>query len=202
MDDLRRLAAAGRRLRPPLLWVGSAGLARALAGTTADPAWPRLEPPLLIVIGSHHPVTRAQIQALRRHDPELVVEARPEQADLAPALARLAGRTCAALVLAVPDGTGAERAGPFFERTLGALAARLPRPRSLVVSGGATLHRLAALLDAHSLLVTGEPLPGVPRSVLRGGVWDGAVVISKSGGFGNQRLLIRLANSVKGDRHD
>ena len=196
--DLAALAAAGRRLAPPLLWVGSAGLARALAGGAAETVLPRLERPLLMVIGSHHPVTLAQIAALRAHAAGLVVNVGPEQDDPDPALAGLAGRQQAALVLAVPDGTGAERARPFFERALGALAARLPPPRSLVVSGGATLHRLVSALGARALLVTGEPLPGIPCSVLRGGVWDGATVISKSGGFGDRRLLIRLAECAKG----
>jgi hypothetical protein len=50
--------------------------------------------------------------------------------------------------------------------------------------------------------VTGEPLPGVPRSVLQGGCWDGAVVISKSGAFGDPGLLIRLLESAKGGSHD
>ena len=196
--DLRALAAAGRRLAPPVLWVGSAGLARALAGATAATALPRLAPPLLMIIGSHHPVTVAQIEALKAQAAKLVVEVGPEQDDFEPALARLAGRERAALVLAVPDGTGAERARPFFERALGALAARLPPPRSLVVSGGATLHRLVDVLGARALLVTGEPLPGIPCSVLQGGPWDGAVVISKSGGFGDPRLLIRLTECAKG----
>jgi uncharacterized protein YgbK (DUF1537 family) len=97
----------------------------------------------------------------------------------------------------VPDGTGAEQAGPFFDRVLAAAADRLA-PRSIVVSGGATLHRLVVVLGAHSLLVTGEPLPGVPCSVIGGGLWDGVTVISKSGGFGEPGLLIRLADCAKG----
>ena len=152
----------------------------------------------MMIIGSHHPVTLAQIEALQAHAAELVVEVGPEQDDLEPALVRLAGRQPMALVLAVPDGTGAARAGPFFERALGLLAGRLPPPRSLVVTGGATLHRLVKVLGTRSLLVSGEPLPGIPCSVLQGGVWDGATVISKSGGFGDPALLIRLAECAKG----
>jgi uncharacterized protein YgbK (DUF1537 family) len=197
-DDLRALAAAGRQLAGPVLWVGSAGLARALAGTSAEGALPRLEPPLLIIIGSHHPVTLAQIATLEAAAPELVTTVRPGDDDLQPARAGLARRARAARVLAVPDGTGAERAAPFFERALGTLAARLTPPRSLVVSGGATLHRLVDVLGARSLLVTGEPLPGVPCSLLQGGVWDGVTVISKSGGFGDPALLIRLADCATG----
>ena len=120
-------------------------------------------------------------------------------AALAPMLAD-SGR--AALVIDVPDGTGAALAAPFFDRVLTAAARHLERPRSLVVTGGATLHRLVGVLGARSLLVTGEPMAGVPRSVLRGGSWDGAVVISKSGAFGDPGLLLRLLESAKGGSHD
>jgi uncharacterized protein YgbK (DUF1537 family) len=206
-DDLQALVAAGERLAAPVLWCGSAGLARALAGAPARSALPRLEPPLLLVIGSHHPVTLTQIQALAEHAPDVVVRIRHsgEQA-LGPVLGevalRLADTGRAALVLEVPDGTGAEVAAPFFDRVLTAAASCLERPRSLVVTGGATLHRLVGALGARSLLVTGEPLPGVPRSVLEGGGWDGAIVISKSGAFGDPGLLIRLLESAKGGSHD
>jgi uncharacterized protein YgbK (DUF1537 family) len=196
-DDLRALAAAGRRLSAPLLWVGSAGLARALAGAPPVSALPVLEPPLWMIIGSHHPVTVAQIAALEGRAPELVVEVSPG-GDLEPAIERISDRDRVAIVMAVPDGTGAERAGPFFERTLRTLADRLPAPRSLVVSGGATLHRLVSVLGTAALLVDSEALPGVPCSQLQGGEWHGAVFISKSGGFGEPRLLIRLADCVKG----
>jgi uncharacterized protein YgbK (DUF1537 family) len=206
-DDLQGLVAAGERLAAPVLWCGSAGLARALAGTPASSALPRLEPPLLLVIGSHHPVTLAQIQALAEHAPDVVVRVRhAEQEALEPVIRTaapiLADAGRAALVLEVPDGTGAEVAAPFFDRVLKEAASCLDRPRSLVATGGATLHRLVSALGARSLLVTGEPLPGVPRSVLRGGDWDGAVVISKSGAFGDPGLLIRLLESAKGGSHD
>jgi D-threonate/D-erythronate kinase len=206
-DDLQAVVVAGERMAEPVLWCGSAGLARAIAGVPAGTALPRLEPPLLLVIGSHHPVTLAQIQALAEHAPDVVVRIRrgAEEA-LEPAIGEvapiLAGTGRAALVIEVPDGTGAAVAAPFFDRVLTAAASCLERPRSLVVTGGATLHRLVGVLGARSLLVTGEPLPGVPRSVLQGGGWDGAVVISKSGAFGDRGLLIRLLESAKGGSHD
>ncbi len=199
-DDLHALAAAGRRLAPPVLWVGSAGLARALAGRAAPAAGglPALAPPLLMVIGSHHPVTLAQIDELRRHRPALVVRV-DAQDDLERPLAALAGRACAALVMTVEDGTGAERAQPFFDRVLAAAADRL---RAAALAGRERRRDVASpgqrARRPRSLLVSGEPLPGVPRSVIQGGRWDGATVISKSGGFGEPRLLIRLADCAKG----
>ena len=66
------------------------------------------------------------------------------------------------------------------------------------MTGGATLRRLVGVLGARALLVDGEPLPGVPRSALQGGLWDGVVVVSKSGAFGDPLLLIRLVESAMG----
>ena len=206
-QNLQALVVAGERLAAPVLWCGSAGLARALAGAPAESSLPRLEAPLLLVIGSHHPVTLAQLQALVEHAPDVVVRIRHgEEEAIEPAIGAvaliLADSDRAVLVIAVPDGTGAAAAAPFFDRVLTAAAARVERPRSLIVTGGATLHRLVGVLGARSLLVTGEPLPGVPRSVLQGGSWDGAVVVSKSGAFGDPGLLIRLLKSAKGGSHD
>jgi uncharacterized protein YgbK (DUF1537 family) len=203
--DLAALADAGRRLEPPVLWCGSAGLARALAGAPHAGAAPPLEPPLLLVIGSHHSVTLAQIEALAAHAPEVVIRV-PMGAKGGPAI-RAAGHALAdhgraALMIALADGTGPAVAGPVFDRILVQAARELTPPRSLIVTGGATLHRLAHVLEAEALVVSGEPLPGIARSRLQGGRWPGCDVISKSGAFGDPRLLIRLALSAQGDEHD
>ena len=202
-QHLAALVDAGRRLEPPVLWCGSAGLARALTGAPQAGPLPSLEPPLLLVIGSHHPVTLAQIETLAAHAPEALIRI-PATAAIGPAIRaaadRLAGQGWAALWIEVADGTGPEVAGPLFDRVLGRARAQLPQPRSLVVTGGATLHRLVQALDAEALLVTGEPLAGIARSRLEGGGWDGCEVISKSGAFGHSRLLIQLALSAKPDR--
>ena len=202
-QHLAALVDAGRRLQPPVLWCGSAGLARALTGAPQARPLPSLEPPLLLVIGSHHPVTLAQIETLAAQAPEALIRI-PATGAIEPAIRaaadRLARHGWAALWIEVADGTGPEVAGPLFDRVLGRARAQLPQPRSLVVTGGATLHRLVQALDAEALLVTGEPLAGIARSRLEGGRWDGCEVISKSGAFGHSRLLIQLALSAKPDR--
>jgi D-threonate/D-erythronate kinase len=196
-DQLQALVGAGRRLRGPLLWIGTAGLARALAGAAEPVAARPLPAPLLLVVGSHHPVTLAQIERLARHAQGAVGTIRQDGTDVAAAIAELdvalgAGR--AGLVLALPEGTGADVAGPLFDRVLRRAVGQLPPPASLVVSGGATLYRLARALGAESLSVTGELMPGVARSRLEGGRWPGATVISKSGAFGPPDLLVRSWN--------
>jgi len=197
--DLRAIVDAGRRLAGPLLWVGTAGLARALADPPEATAT-KLPAPLLVVIGSHHPVTLAQVERLAAHAPEAIATIGPA-ADVGAATDAVAdwldARRRAGLVLALPDGTGADVAGPLFDRVLGLATERLPTPASLVVSGGATLFRLARALGADALAVTGEAMPGVARSRLEGGRWPGATVISKSGAFGRPDLLVRWWRDVQ-----
>ena len=63
-----------------------------------------------------------------------------------------------------------------------------PRPGTLIVAGGETLGAVCDALGATGLAATGLVGPGVPRSVLMGGRWDGAAVVSKSGAFGGDGL--------------
>jgi uncharacterized protein YgbK (DUF1537 family) len=195
-DDLGAIVRAGRALPGPLLWIGTAGLARALAGPAAPGGPPPLQGPLLMVIGSHHPVTLAQVAQLAAYAPiEAMVTIRLDDTDSAATVGRLAatlaGDRPAALVFALPDGTGAEVAAPLFDRVMALATRRLAAPGALVVTGGATLFRLVRALGADALQVTGELMPGIALSRLDGGQWPGATVLSKSGAFGAPDLLVR-----------
>jgi uncharacterized protein YgbK (DUF1537 family) len=192
--DLRAIVRAGHALAGPVLWIGTAGLARALAGSASATPQAPLSTPLLLVIGSHHPVTLAQLEQLAAHVPDAIATIRPETGDVGATIetlaAALAARGRAALVFALPDGTGAELAGPLFDRALALAILRLAPPRSLVVTGGATLFRLVRALGAVCLLVQGELMAGIAVSRLQGGRWPGVTVISKSGAFGAPDLLV------------
>ena len=94
----------------------------------------------------------------------------------------------------VPENTGAD-AKAQTENVLGqidALLAELDRPAILFAAGGETLRGLCEALGAERLDAVGEVAPGVPRSILRGGRWDGVTVVSKSGAFGGPGLLIDI----------
>ena len=68
------------------------------------------------------------------------------------------------------------------------LTQSLARPGTLIAAGGETLRRLCIALGATTIEVQGQIEPGLPRSVMRGGLWDGVDVISKSGAFGGPNL--------------
>ena len=68
------------------------------------------------------------------------------------------------------------------------LLREMPPPGTLIVAGGETLYAVCEALGATRLEVTGRIVPGLPRSILHGGRWDGVDVISKSGAFGAREL--------------
>jgi uncharacterized protein YgbK (DUF1537 family) len=170
--DLDAIVAEGRCLTGRVLWCGTGGLAGALAGHGTVPR-PGLSLPLLALIGSDHPASRAQVAAV--------------PADLLPAV----------VVCDLPAGTDRLTARERIGETFRALLDRVWRPGTLFVTGGATLRDLCDALGVGRLEVDGELEPGVPTSLLRGGDWDGQRLVSKSGAFGDTGFLQRLLGEAR-----
>jgi uncharacterized protein YgbK (DUF1537 family) len=174
-EQLAALAAMRRELVPPVLWCGSAGLSRALAGRVGsiDPAT-LLRPPVLVLTGSANPATVAQLDRLPLQDPAVRV-----------------------MALRLPPDQPASVAAAALQ-CLVAEAAALPPPATLVVAGGDTLMELCLQTGASHLAVEGEIAAGVPVSRIVGGRWSGVRVISKSGGFGRADFFARLVAPLAG----
>ncbi len=185
-DDLARLAALGKRTQAPVLWCGSGGLARALAGEARVRPATTLKRPVLGLFGSDHAVTARQLAAC---GPCWIRLPDDGAATVAARVARLMGAAGVALTsLDLPTGLSRGEAARRIEAALTDLAHRLPRPGTLLAAGGETLRALCRGLGARSLQTAGLVAPGVPRSVMRGGAWDGIEVVSKSGAFGADAL--------------
>jgi D-threonate/D-erythronate kinase len=187
-DDLRRIADAGRRLSAPVLWCGSGGLAMALAGGEA-PAAGELARPILGLFGSDHPATAVQLRACGRHVLRLS-DGGGESAALVSSRLGAAGACLVAFDL--PAGMARSAASGHIAREIARLVQGVPPPGSLLVSGGETLGALCLSLRTDHLEVVGQVIPGVPVSVMRGGHWDLVRVVSKSGAFGHDKLLLGL----------
>lgn len=172
--DLAEIAASPA-LAPPVLWCGSAGLARALAGPTVPvPLAEALPPPRLLVVGTAHPATLAQLERLGT-PPDDVGIARVD----------------------LPSGSPPAEARAALERLTAGLADNAC-PGSALVIGGETLLCLADALGAQALSVEGELAPGLAVARFTGGRWDGLRVVSRSGGFGAPDLL---SNLLHGPNH-
>lgn len=195
--DLDAIVAREMRGDGHVLWVGTGGLAAALA--RARPASPsasepptevRVRSPLLALIGSHHPVMREQIAHAAAPDPRRHVRLSANPSDIDAVRERLTqGRSC--IVTVAFEGARAVAASVIAER-FSHLLAHCPPPGMLFVSGGETLRDVAQAIGADSLAVEGAREPGLAVSHLRSGRFDGVRVISKSGGFGRPDLLRRL----------
>ncbi len=181
------VAAVGARA--PVLWCGTGGLARALAGSHPHPALPPLPGPVLGLFGSDQAVTAAQLEACGVHWTPLPHGGPASGEHLVRQLRRYG---IALASLALPPGLSRAQAALRIDRELHALTTRMPPPGALVVAGGETLRGLCIALGAESLVVQGRALPGVPVSRIHGGAWDGVTVVSKSGAFGHPTLLREL----------
>lgn len=200
-EDLAAIVASAHALTGRVLWCGSAGLAKALAGKQAAMrnAISSLPRPILGLFGTDHPVTRAQVEACDEyvlaatlHDPDLAVLVRN----------RLAKQGIALVRPDLPEGLPRDVAASQIADLLDDLAARLDPPATLLVSGGETLQSLCRSLHADKLVVTGEVLPGIPVSRIAGGRFDGVTVISKSGAFGAPDLFQRLLEPTQDNSQD
>ncbi|MCJ2135937.1 four-carbon acid sugar kinase family protein [Methylobacterium sp. J-026] len=197
--DLARIADLGRG--GPVLWCGSGGLAAALARGAAAPGDDRLVGPVLGLFGSDRPETAAQLAACGRH--RLVLA--PDDTDHAGSVSARLDRDGVALAsLALPEGTAREAAAARIAGAFAGLVDRIPQPGTLLVAGGETLKALCLALQVERLDVTGQIAPGLPRSTLRGGRWDGLAVVSKSGAFGTEGVWRDLLhrNGFTPDRSD
>ncbi len=200
-SDLDAAIAAASLLRRRILWVGSAGLARRLAGQTAQrsgqhnyrQARPRspVDSPkgILLAIGSDHPATLAQMNSLAGRGG--IVTAHPVSADLPRTVDSL--RLGRAVILRVEPGPGsaAELRG-FLDRL------DLQKIRGFVLSGGDTASLVCAALHANSIRMEGEISDGFPWGTVGGGPAHGVPVATKSGGFGQADALIRAVDFLCG----
>lgn len=184
-ESLRAIAGWGAQRPRPILWCGSAGLARALAQAGEPPQVGPVRRPVLAIVGTDHAVSTAQVARAAASNPECVVVA---DVDLAVSAARIAQALSrvghCVLTFALPIGTPPDEAARSIRSRLAALLPQITRPSTLVVTGGETLLSVCQGLGATHLQVDGEFSPGVPHSTLCAGRWHGIDAVSKSGAFG------------------
>jgi len=195
-EDLDALARAALG-HAEIILVGSAGLAAAAAAAWghATPAPPMPGPGAwLIVAGSRHPTTRAQIRDLEGSG---VVGARidgPREPELGQVIDEIrAGRPA---FLASGDALDGARDRVAQRLAVAARAVLFETSPSLIVlSGGETALAVLRAIGAHHLEIDGAPASGLALGRL---IVDGTPplpVLTKAGGFGSAGLF---AASAKG----
>jgi uncharacterized protein YgbK (DUF1537 family) len=167
-QDLRAIVLASLDVAQSgrLLWIGSGGLAHALAGVLGSvevPSCPIISgSTVLFVVGSDHPVTLRQLEHLRLAGGKAVVV--PFDRDADPMLLR-------------------NHLMPYAARDVSCVFA----------TGGDTALAVCRALNIDRLRVECEFSRGLPQSRIVGGAFDGVHFIMKSGGFGEHDVLSRIA---------
>jgi uncharacterized protein YgbK (DUF1537 family) len=188
-SDLDRAVAELLRPERRILWSGSAGLAAALAravGRESGAARRTTRGPVLFAVGSEHPVTMEQQRRLLAMRPSRLVAA-----DSAVFECCRAGFDEGAHVLLRVDRLRISDAQlrEVMEAARGRIAAT-------VLSGGDTAALVCRALGVHGIELADEVAAGIPRGIYRGGVLDGAEVVTKSGAFGGPDALIEIADTL------
>ena len=148
------------------------------------PASPRLSGRVVGLFGSDQTVSARQLQACG--DRWLRLAAHPGDRDRLVGQLERHGVVMASLD--IPAGLSRAEAAVRIAAAFARIVTTIERPDVLLVAGGETLRGLCQSLGTTSLEVRGQFEPGLPHSVMRGGLWDGATVVSKSGAFGGPTL--------------
>ncbi len=195
--DLECIVAAGRKRKDRILWCGTAGLATALARSPAVAIAVQAER-LLLVCGTEHPVAREQIAAIAEKHPDGVVRMKPgaERIAYRRVDARLQSGGWAALVADLSGNFSSDEAQSQIRRMLLGVLPHLQRPDAFFVMGGETARSCCDALQSPLLRVCGLYEPGLPVSVLEGGLWAGTTMLSKSGAFGSASTVFNLIERV------
>jgi uncharacterized protein YgbK (DUF1537 family) len=186
--DLDRIVAAGLAASDRL-WIGSAGLAHALARAVGaeKPQSSAMEPRrgnVLVVAGSRAPATRVAVLRLAaspgvRH---LRFSEAPAEADIAAALA-------GDVVLDI-GGEGSGPADAAVADRLGRLAAfAAPAIGGIIATGGETAAAVLRHLGVDGIRLFDEVEAGVPLGLTLGRV--AVPIVTKAGAFGDGETLLR-----------
>ncbi|MHA6629636.1 four-carbon acid sugar kinase family protein [Pseudonocardia sichuanensis] len=194
----RRLADGGS------VGIGSGGLSRALAEVLPPPPSCRrtasvpsrrecrssVEAGVLLVVGTPHPTTRAQLAPLGA---DLVSTASAAVSALR--AGRRAVLTCEPDGPVDPESPAAVALGAGLAAAAVAVLDAVPGT-GLVLTGGATALAVADALGATELRLHGEVVAGLPLGVLVAGPRR-VPVVTKSGGFGAPDALTRAAEALE-----
>lgn len=214
-NDLLTVAAASLMLPEKPLWVGSAGLMRALvrAGEpevvpTSAPVWAAAGRPILVAVGSASSVSHTQFDALAEEKGVVPVTIPPSalRESSAPEHVQPYAQTLDAALASGSDVAVTIRGeevnfeeGPQLAAALAALVApHLSRAGGLIVTGGETARAILDRASISGLRMQGEIEPGAPIGVSTGDI--AIPVITKAGAFGDRTTLKRCRAMLRGGR--
>jgi len=212
--DLLSLVESYMARQERVLWVGSAGLAQALAafmarghgGANRDSvSWKRGR--TLVLFGSLNPVAVSQVEAIRgERETEVIL---PSSAhDLAGAAVAAMESKSRRVVVAThkiesPAHARSETAEAMrsFFGDLARTACRSGVFANMVISGGDVAFAALRSLNTTAIDIRREVLPGIAFGVVIGGDAEGMGIVTKAGGFGAERSLNDILSWLEQEEH-
>lgn len=217
--DLETVHSVFEEAKKDVLLCGSAGIASYIKNQseqtkTSQPQHIK-EGILLYAIGSRSQVTAKQVRHLMKESPDLsiaILDAEEiKQGDAAKEVARaldgLFKEDLKDECLLVLDSlfeesdfnlkvtAEMETAAKKIMKVIGDIAVRINanKPISkIIATGGDTALEICKTFGASGIILKQEILPGIPYGEIVGGDLDGAVIATKSGGFGEEQALIEI----------
>lgn len=190
--DLQVVADAIGTCQVRPMWIGSAGLAAqaaarlrpsTLSTKASATSWNRADSTTLFCVGSIHPVTSLQLEHLCTTRRIAIVDA----AETSPEQLRRSLSVGGIVVLKIHGpALSSERLTQCLQSAADSGVSRI------LMSGGDTAELLCRTAQTDHLLLRGEVVPGVPESMMQGGLFDGTLLATKSGGFGQENCLSEI----------
>jgi uncharacterized protein YgbK (DUF1537 family) len=197
-QDLARLAAAAVGDVAPGFFVGTAGLANALArGLPPGRAKPLTLAPsrrgTLIAVGTLAQVSRTAAQRLGAREAGSLVRIDAPNPAPDPLSERLARGADTVALLDAPVTGGAVDAA-YARAFAAALAPALEHMGGLIVTGGETAAAVLARCKVHGIRLLDEIEPGVALGMTRGEIE--IPIVTKPGAFGDEETLVRCLDRL------
>jgi uncharacterized protein YgbK (DUF1537 family) len=196
-DNLRVIAQAAMPLRSRALMVGSAGFAAELA-TIAAAEYQKQPPPapgravwegdsgsVVLILGSPHRVTAAQVDYLVAHRPATII---PCQGNPADEVWRALKEKRHVILTINPKADNAQSLAEFLTILEDCSV------HGVILSGGDTAELTCRALEATGIRLEREIAPGIPWGWLVGGRTDGMAIATKAGGFGEEDCLVVITD--------
>jgi uncharacterized protein YgbK (DUF1537 family) len=210
--DLHLIAAAGLHVLPAVFFIGSAGLAYALAGLDADTDVEPLKIPVnpsgtLIVVGSLAGASRAAARQLAMtgtavHFPvapeTLLGDAASSSALAADVMKRLAAGGDALVEITMDDQPVMSLGPRLAQRLAELLAPAAASIGAFAATGGETAATLLSRFGVYGIRLADEIEPGVSLGLTLGA--RSVPVATKAGAFGDELSLIRISERLRAAR--
>jgi D-threonate/D-erythronate kinase len=210
--DMSLIAAAVLRASPASLFIGSAGLAHALASLDVDRGTETLQIPpsrfgTLIVVGSLATSSRAAARRLKAAgtvahfpvEPETLTGSDADRAQLAAGvMAHLATGGDALVEISLNDSPVLSL-GPQLAQNLAAtLKVAAPVIGAIAATGGETAAALLSGFGINGIRLADEIEPGVSLGLTLGSL--SVPVVTKAGAFGDESSLVRINERLRAVR--